>query len=105
MASRKLRRENWVLNNNLRAAEKRIILLEYLTGTMRQRKSGQLPTEVEARALKILNQELIKRIQKVENLTTLNGKKGEKQETETNKESYQTGDGLYVERRESDAEE
>jgi hypothetical protein len=100
-----LRKDNWTLNNKLRAAERRIVDLTYLAQSVKGRKMGQLPTEVECAALKHLNEELIKRIQKLGDFAVLNGKEAEKQATEAREAGDQTGDGLYVERGESNPEE
>jgi hypothetical protein len=100
-----LRKDNWTLNNKLRAAERRIIELTYLSQTVERRKSGQLPTELECKALRHLNQELIKRIQKVGDFAVLNGKEDEKQATEAREEGDQVSDGLCMERGESEPKE
>jgi hypothetical protein len=103
---RRLRQENWELNNKLRAAEKRLVELTYVSRQISNRKEGYYPSEVVVKALKVLNDELIKRIQKAEPLSQLNGEREKQEEaTEANKESDQAGDGLYVERGESDPEE
>jgi hypothetical protein len=102
---RRLRQENWELNNRLRAAESKIIELQYLRQTVKQRESGELPTELKYQALKLLNVELLQRIQKLEaSLEALqhsNGKEeASKEAEEGSEESDIPSDGLYMECRE-----
>jgi hypothetical protein len=104
---RRLRQENWELHNLLRAAEKRIIDLSYLARSVHSKKLGDYPSEVKVKALQVLNEELIKRLQKAEGLHQLNGEREQAQEQalEASEEGNQAGDGLYVERGESNPEE
>jgi hypothetical protein len=106
---RQLRKENWELNNRIRAAEAKIIKLKYLEQSMRKRRSGDLPMESQYECIKQLNEEFMKRIRSLEQtirelemdkfLLITNGKRETSKEVieERNEESDSLSDGLHME--------
>jgi hypothetical protein len=102
LAIRQLRKENWELNNRLRAAEAKIVKLKYLEQTMKKRREGDLPSETQYECIKQLNGELMKRVRSLEYekfLWQTNGQEERAKEIdqEGDEESDQLSDGLHVE--------